>query len=71
MLLTTREVAVWNRESESSVRRHLRSGQLKGVKRGRSYLVTIEAVREWSGFPDVTVEDVQAALATQEAKRAL
>lgn len=71
MLLTTREVAVWNRESESRVRRHLRSGQLKGVKRGRSYLVTIEAVREWSGFPDVTVEDVQAALATQEAKRAL
>lgn len=61
VLLTPGEVAAWSRLTRQSVTLASRRGELRGVKLGGSWRFTVEAVRDWSGFPDVTVAEIRAA----------
>lgn len=60
-LLTAAEVSAWARVSLAKVSSAARTGALQGQKIGRDWRFTIEAVRMWSGFSDLSVEDVKAA----------
>lgn len=64
-LLTTVEIGAWARIAPESVTRLVREKRLWGVKLGREYRFTIDAVRAWSGFEEVTVEDIRAAAARE------
>lgn len=66
ILLTATEVATWARITNFTVARLARQGDLSGQKLGKEWRFTIDAVRSWSGFADLTVEDVKAASAPTE-----
>jgi excisionase family DNA binding protein len=62
ILLTAPEVAAWARLSKPTILRLVRQGDLSGRKLGNEWRFTIDDLRVWSHLPQLSVEDVKAAV---------
>ncbi|MBK5237652.1 MAG: helix-turn-helix domain-containing protein [Actinomycetales bacterium] len=69
--LTVNEIAAWVRLSEHQVRNNIHDGRLRAIQPGNVYRIDINDLREWSGVPTVTVEEVLSAYETARAKSAI
>jgi excisionase family DNA binding protein len=65
--LTVNEIAAWLRLSNHQVRNNIHEGHLRAIQPGNVYRIDINDLREWSGVPTVTVEEVLAAYAASVA----
>jgi hypothetical protein len=68
-VFTTEEVAAWWKVTTQSIRKYIRTGALHVEKRpGLPYRIPLDAVRSWSGLPDVSASDIEQAFLSKVAR---